>query len=222
MRRFSIVLLIAHAVAGPAEALVACKTRAGAVVVRDACRRKETPIDLATFGVAGPAGTPGATGSPGRAAAYVADAAGLELGPVVYAEGYLVGIAPSAGYVVALVQRDALGGAALLPVDFFGDGAGLVSYASTDCTGTALVANDALTPMLAIVNDTVFRPTASSPSVMVQSTEVKDQSQGCTSVTPRGGCCRTQMPFANPRLAVAEATTLAALGILAPFHVTAP
>jgi hypothetical protein len=123
---------------------------------------------------------------------------------------------------VALVQQDALGGAALLPVDFFGDGAGIVSYASTDCTGTPLVANDGLAPTLAIVNETVFRPTASSPSVMVQSTEIRDPSQGCTSVTPRGGCCRTHMATANSTLAVAQATTLAALGIDAPFHVTAP
>jgi hypothetical protein len=214
--------VLAGASAVPAEALVACKTRAGAVFVRDACRRRETPLDLASLGTAGPAGAPGATGPQGRAAAYLADATNREPGPVVYAESFLVGIAPSVPYVVALVAHDALGGAALLPVDFFGNGAGTVSYASADCTGTPFVAGGNLTPMLAIVKDAVFRPTASSPNVLVQSTEIADPSQGCTSTTPRGGCCRTQGTVSTPQLAVAEATTLPTLGIESPFHVTAP
>ena len=52
----------------PTPAAVLCKTRAGAIVVREACKKKETPLDLSQFGAVGPAGPPGATGAAGLAA----------------------------------------------------------------------------------------------------------------------------------------------------------
>ena len=39
---------------GSASAAVLCQKRSGAVVVRDACKKKETPLDLSQFGAAGP------------------------------------------------------------------------------------------------------------------------------------------------------------------------
>jgi hypothetical protein len=70
------------------------------------------------------------------------------------------------------------------------------------------------------VNDTVFQPTTPSPPVTLQSSELRDQSLGCTSVTPRGGCCR---PFVGSfgTLLLSETTTLSALGLTAPFHASA-
>jgi hypothetical protein len=58
-------------VAGTAGAAVFCKKRSGAVFVRDACQKKETQIDLASFGAVGPAGPPGPPGAPGSARAWV-------------------------------------------------------------------------------------------------------------------------------------------------------
>lgn len=64
------------ATAGVADAAVLCKRRSGAVVVRDACKKKETPLDLAEFGAMGPQGLPGEpgptgpTGPAGTARAY--------------------------------------------------------------------------------------------------------------------------------------------------------
>lgn len=49
------------------NAAVLCRKRSGVVVVRDACKRKETPLDPATFGVVGPAGPTGPAGPPGPA-----------------------------------------------------------------------------------------------------------------------------------------------------------
>ena len=55
------------------RAAVFCEKKSGAVVVRDACKKKETALDLASFGALGPKGdpgTPGMPGSPGAAVAY--------------------------------------------------------------------------------------------------------------------------------------------------------
>jgi hypothetical protein len=49
-----------------ASGAVLCQKRSGAVVVRDACKKKERPLDLAGFGAVGPkgdAGDPGPVGS---------------------------------------------------------------------------------------------------------------------------------------------------------------
>lgn len=49
-----------------ASGAVLCQKRSGAVVVRDACKKKERPLDLTQFGAVGPkgdAGDPGPTGS---------------------------------------------------------------------------------------------------------------------------------------------------------------
>ena len=54
----------------PASAALLCQKRSGAVVVRDACKRKERPLDLAELGAVGPSGPmgdPGADGAPGSA-----------------------------------------------------------------------------------------------------------------------------------------------------------
>ena len=64
------LLLVVSGINAPAEAVpVLCQKRSGAVVVRDpACKKKETPLDLAQFGALGPQGEkgePGAKGDPG-------------------------------------------------------------------------------------------------------------------------------------------------------------
>ena len=40
----------------PASAAVLCKSRSGVIVVREACKKKEAPLDLSQFGAVGPAG----------------------------------------------------------------------------------------------------------------------------------------------------------------------
>src|SRR5262245_23156258 len=55
--------LLATAVS--ADALVLCQKRSGVVVARDACKRKESPIDVATLGLVGPTGPAGPTGAAG-------------------------------------------------------------------------------------------------------------------------------------------------------------
>jgi hypothetical protein len=50
-------ILIAVLVATPSAAAVVCRTKAGTVVIRDACRRREKAVNLADFGAVGPPGS---------------------------------------------------------------------------------------------------------------------------------------------------------------------
>ena len=49
----------------PASGAVLCQKKSGVVVVRAACKKKETALDLAQFGAVGPKGDPGEPGPPG-------------------------------------------------------------------------------------------------------------------------------------------------------------
>ena len=68
MRAF-IIVGIALSLLGSVRAAeaVLCRTRTRAVVLRDACRGKEVPIDLT---VVGASGTPGAAGADGPAGSW--------------------------------------------------------------------------------------------------------------------------------------------------------
>jgi hypothetical protein len=221
MRLAAIVLGLAVLLpSGDANALVVCKTRSGKVVVRDACRRKETRISLAELGVPGAPGATGAAGAPGRAALYLVDAAGVEIGPVVNAVEFVGFLSSGDPHVHALIRGEQLGGAALIAASLAGGPVGTVSYASTDCSGTPLVDGNALMPVLQVIVDTVFRPVQPAGPAMLQSRETTDQSLGCTSLSPRGGCCRSFLATPNNTLWTASTTTLSALGLHVPFHVS--
>ncbi len=55
--RVAVALVVA--VVTTADAAVICQKKSGAMFVRDACKKKETRVDLATFGAVGPPGPPG-------------------------------------------------------------------------------------------------------------------------------------------------------------------
>lgn len=61
-----VVGLLIAAVGTPADALVLCLGRGGALKAREQCRAQETQIDPAALGLQGPAGEPGPRGEPGE------------------------------------------------------------------------------------------------------------------------------------------------------------
>jgi hypothetical protein len=80
-----VVLSVVGAVA--ADAAVFCQKQSGAVFIRDACKKKETQVNLAAFGAVGPKGDTGAQGpmgAPGTPAtslwAYVWETGALQRG----------------------------------------------------------------------------------------------------------------------------------------------
>jgi hypothetical protein len=64
------------AIAMPANAAVICRKPSGAMFVRDACKKKETLVDLSAFGAVGPKGDPGDPGTPATALWAVVNADG--------------------------------------------------------------------------------------------------------------------------------------------------
>jgi len=209
-------------VARPADAAVLCRTRARTVVERTACRPRETPIPRAALDVEppaeGPGGAAGPAGASGRQAASLFDAAGTRIGPVVWLFELPANAGPSVAIAFALLDHQAVGGPAVLGIDDTGAGAGVVAYPGPGCTGTALVPGGTLLPMLQIVHDAVFYPTAAAPPTVLRSIERTDQSGGCATITAHGGCCVDQpgqVPVTG--FATAERTTLGALGLQTPF-----
>jgi len=219
MRSLAIALGVAISIAGSdARAVVACKTRAGQLVTRTACRPKETQIALADFGVQGPGGAMGAAGAMGRAPLYLLDANGVEIGPVVTAVPDVLVYQPDVPYLHALIRNEQVGGAALIGPSLGSGVAGTVSYESADCTGAALMDASTFMPVLQVIGDAVFRPLQPAGPRTIHSREGNDQTQGCTSVTPRGGCCRTVTGMPTSTLSTTATTTLSALGLHPPFH----
>ena len=74
--------VLAAAWTGTAAAAVLCQRRSGTVVVRSACRTRETPIDLAQFGATGPQGAPGQQGPPGVGPLTECPPDSAQVGPV--------------------------------------------------------------------------------------------------------------------------------------------
>src|SRR6266446_9161967 len=71
MRRESLIAIVTAlavaAVSAPADAVVLCVKKSGALFLREACKRKETQVDPASFGATGPTGVSGDAGPTGGA-----------------------------------------------------------------------------------------------------------------------------------------------------------
>jgi hypothetical protein len=61
--RMLMVVAVVLTIAMPAGAAVVCQKKSGAMFVRDACKKKETVVDLSQFGAAGPTGPTGGAGA---------------------------------------------------------------------------------------------------------------------------------------------------------------
>lgn len=60
--RFVLTLALTTALAAPTSAAVLCKRPNGVITLREACKKKESPVDLAEFGAVGPQGAQGPAG----------------------------------------------------------------------------------------------------------------------------------------------------------------
>jgi hypothetical protein len=201
-----------------------CRTKAGAVVMRDACRSREVPIDLSVVGPTGPQGGAGPDGPAGPWTMRVVDAEAHEIGPAVEVSWYipLAGSSlPGTTLLHVLVRDESIGGAALLGVDYVGQPTGTVYYASNDCSGQPVVFGTTFMPVLAVIGQTVFLPGPPAASGNFGSTESVRTEGGCSAVTPRGGCCRASGGSLSG-LAVATTVPFGGLGITPPLRAVGP
>jgi len=206
-RVLRLALALAMGGALPANANVLCRTRAGAVHVRDACRRHEKIVDLA-------AGAKGASGDQGPAAipaARVVDATGKPVGIVAEIPGFkdntmvVVPVGPRFVHVSLEFPNDRL-----------------IYFVSADCTGSRFVPQKA---NALFRNATVFGGAAyyaedpiapvTTKSFLYAAAASDCISSGNTPVAD--GCCQMQNDFAE-KGPLTIAFPMSALGT-PPFHV---
>src|SRR5262245_17465038 len=140
-----------------AHALVLCQQKKGQVVARDACRKKEKPVDLAALAPLGPGGAPGAAGAAGAPGAFpvrLVDSAGIELGTILQ-------FFPTEALVE--VSRPILGSQRVVfvvePNDFEHNTSGAITsvfYGSSDCSGVPLIEDPFGTVFAQVYGDSAY------------------------------------------------------------------
>jgi hypothetical protein len=215
-------------VAGSADAAV-CVKKSGIVVVRDACKKKESPMDLAQFvGSQGPAGGNGTTGSPGAPGSPGTPGAPGGQGPkgdpgdfhVVDSTGKIIGIG-DVGHPDNIAVKVPGVGSGILFVnennDGFFQGDITLFHESAGCADAPLAR---VTPSNLIHFIDSFANTAYFPDLPGSTRTIKSQefdTNTCaTFITSRGLCCEDVTPF-DRVVAPAVLVPLTNIGT-APFH----
>ena len=223
--RFIAITAALALVAGHVDAAM-CVKKSGAVVVRDACRKKESPIDPAQFvGAQGPAGADGATGSPGTPGAPGSPGAkGAKGDPgdfqVVDSTGRTIGTG-DIGYPASVAVQVPGVGTGVFTVDDNNEGFSQyveLYHESTGCTGEPLVrvyASD-LVPYIGAFANTAYFPKLPGSSRTVKSREYPIN-MCSTFITSRGLCCED---LGAPEELLGASTVQVPLAILGtpPFH----
>src|SRR5262249_8462973 len=213
-------------VASSADAAV-CVKKSGVMVVRDACKKKESPMDLAQLvGAQGPAGAngaPGGTGAPGTPGAPGEQGAKGDPGDfhVVDSTGKIIGIG-DVGHQDSIAMKVPGVGAGILFVNENNDGVfeGDITlyHETTDCSDAPLVPVDAfnLIPDIGAFAGTAYFPDLPGSTRTIKSQEF-DTNTCSTFITTRGLCCENFNTPEDTLVASALLVPLANLG-KAPFH----
>ncbi len=226
IRSIAIAAAALALVAGRGDAAL-CVKKSGVVVLRDACKKKESPIDLAQFvGAQGPAGGNGAAGSAGAPGAPGAPGAKGAKGdpgdfPVVDSTGRIIGIG-DVGHSDSIALKVPGVGAGILFADeneegFF-QGSITLYHENTDCTGETLVQvfRSDLVPFIGAFANNAYFPDLPGSTHTVKSQEF-DTNTCSTFITTRGLCCENFQTPDDIFAASAVVVPLANLGT-PPFH----
>ena len=218
--RLGLVLLgvsfIASGSAATADADVLCLRKSGAVIVRKACRDRETVLDPGEVGLVGPSGQPGLPGAMGPD--------GLLPFEVLDARGVAVGVVASVDGLV-LLEHPALERPVLFDVspEGFADRSNDRLYHElAGCTGAAALrastAIAGLVPTAVLMGPVAFYETGSFGSFTAASYE-QECGTGEVPSTPRGTCCTdTGFPLMLTDTFPAARVGLSVLGFEAPFR----
>lgn len=210
-------------VAGRADAAV-CVKKSGVVVVRDACKKKESPMDLAQFvGAQGPAGTNGPAGNPGAPGTPGGQGPKGDPGDfhVLDSTGKIIGLG-DVGHPDDIALKVPGVGAGVLDIDennegFF-QGDITLYHESTDCADNPLVQvlRADLIPLISAFANNAYFPNLPGSTRTIKSDEF-DTSTCSTFITSRGLCCETFQTPEDLFVAPAVVVPLANLGT-PPFH----
>jgi hypothetical protein len=210
------VSLAATAVSPPeAGALVLCSRKvAGAIKVRERCRKKEHQVDVAQLGLVGSPGAPGPAGPAGSRGApapsvRMVDANGMPFGVRANAFGQVYFDVGGGELVLVYARRTGFDG-------------GSVDFDQTGCTGPAFVDNQSsrIGKEGNVQGGVIYF--AGDPIVThkIKSYRTVAGAGGCDpgSVTLPGGFCCWNNPY-DGEAGPAVVYDLAPLGLTPPFHV---
>lgn len=196
-----------------------CVKKSGAVVMRDACRKRETPVTPSQLGglegPSGEAGTPGAPGEKGDKGDpgdfRVVDSTGRFVGLVDVGHPDSIAIRfPNLGIGILYSEQDGQG---------FYQGDVTLYHESAECEGAPLVGIDRyeLLPYVAAFGNFAYFPHLPGSARTIKSKEYPIAS--CpTFVTGRGLCCEDYATPSEVFVATTTAVPLSSLGT-PPFHV---
>lgn len=209
MRRPIVIALALALTADAVSAAVLCTTRSGQLVVRERCRKRERPVDVAGVSQPGAAGEAGPAGAAGRSPLRVLDAGGTEV-TLLRLQG------PANDFV--LLTHPLLGAPSWVRVTRQGSLDGQVFHASSDCSGEVYLRRPPSGFVLEaqVVADVVYRPGAGSEVAAMGSLETSVDSGGGSVQLPGGTWCRAQS-FTGP-FVPAESAALSAVGVTLPLH----
>ncbi len=209
MRRSIVTLLALALTAEAVSAAVLCTIRSGQLVVRERCRKRERPVDVARVSQPGTAGETGPAGVAGRNPLRVVDADGTEV-TLLRLQG------PSNDFV--LLTHPLLGAPYWVRVTRQGSLDGQVFHASSDCSGEAYRRRPPPGFVLEahVVADVVYWPTDGSEVATMGSLETSVDSGGGSVQLPGGTWCRAQS-FTGP-FVLAQSVPLSAIGITLPLR----
>ena len=218
-RALLLTTVLLAAVAAPCDAIVLCKQKSGALVARDACRKKERAVDLSALAPLGPQGEKGTAGAAGMPGAYplrLVDSTGMELGPILR-------FFPTQSFVE--IRSSLLGQPvvfSVLPSGFEHNQSGAISevfYQSSDCSGVPLIRQQAEAVIAQVYGDYAYFSAEVPVDHTYGSAENDTGGATCTGgavATGRGTCCGTTSGMISSQVAVRVA--LSALGFTPPFR----
>jgi len=187
----TLALAATFALAGSAHAAM-CVKKNGAVVVRDTCRKKETPMSTSDFvGAPGDPGQNGAQGARGEKGDQgdpggfrLVDSTGKEVGVLSVAHSDTIGVVvPNVGAAIIYSDTEDPSG--------FWQGDASLFHESIDCTGEPLgeLNRYNLLPEIQAFANSAYVPKPPGSTRSIASWE--EISTSCsTFVTPRGLCCQ--------------------------------
>ncbi|HXJ36068.1 MAG TPA: hypothetical protein VMS22_18710 [Candidatus Eisenbacteria bacterium] len=219
--RLLIAAVVVAALSSSASGAALCEKKKGQLLVRDACRKREHPVDTSAFGAAGPRGTmgdPGPAGDPGQFPLRLVDSNGVEVGKIVnfYSVAALVEVTAASLPTPLMLQVYPSG---------FGSSLDQLAYESADCSGVAYIESFYLPPMglapLAPVwGLAAYYATGSARSITTGSYEYTLEGSSCPvglSPTGRGTCCGTSSGTVSGQVPTAR-VPLSVFGLVPPFH----
>jgi hypothetical protein len=213
LARSTALAALALLVAGPALATTLCAKRSGRVVVRPACKPRETAVpapDAGLLGAPGPQGAAGATGPVGMVPFDLEDATGKPFGTVLSFDSVRVVTVVRVPGVDVPLQFVVLDG------QFVNEGAIDARYGAANCAGPPfLIEGGSVVPVAHVIGTVVYFARTAPTTHALASQEFVATDCGAGTPTARGTCCRnaTLSPLGAP----AETFPVAALGVTPPF-----